>query len=81
LSNVKRLGRYHNHDSSTNHNNDNSDSQSLFNDALSSFYKDNNRKPLVDWNKPLFGYKSNSLQKLLLTGQSKIQYHELSSIV
>lgn len=28
-------------------------------------YRTNSRKPLVDWNKPLFGHKSSSLQKLL----------------
>jgi hypothetical protein len=27
--------------------------------------KDNTRKPLIDLSKPLFGHKSNSLQKLL----------------
>jgi hypothetical protein len=28
-------------------------------------YKENSRKPLLDWNKPLFGHKRTSLQKLL----------------
>jgi hypothetical protein len=60
LTNTKRLGRYHH---TTNDNNDNSTS-SYFN-GLASLYKENCRKPLVDWNKPLFGNKSSSLQKLL----------------
>ena len=58
---TKRLGRYHN---PTNNNNGNSTSPSYFNE-LTSFYKDNSRKPLLDWNKPLFEHKSSSLQKLL----------------
>ena len=29
------------------------------------YNKDNSRKPLVDWNKPLFGNKSTSLQQIL----------------
>ena len=66
MSNVKRLGRYHDHDfSSNNHNNDNSDSQSFSNNLISSLYRNSSWKPLVDWNKPLFGNKRTSLQKLL----------------
>ncbi|MGB8035984.1 MAG: hypothetical protein WCF03_19380 [Nitrososphaeraceae archaeon] len=64
MTNVKRLGRYHNHSTSNNNNNDNSSSQTYSN-GLTSFYKDNSRKPLLDWNKPLFGDKNSSLQKLL----------------
>ena len=63
MTNVKRLGRYHNLYTSKN-NNDDSSSQTNSNE-LTPFYKDNNRKPLVDWNKPLFGNKRTSLQKLL----------------
>jgi hypothetical protein len=63
LTNTKRLGRYHNvpHNNS---NNDESSSCSHLSD-VTQLYKDTNRKPLVDWNKPLFGHKSSSLQKLL----------------
>ena len=65
MANIKRLGRYHN--LSINNNNDNnSTSRSYFNElASSSLYKEINRKTLLDWNKPLFGHKSSSLQKLL----------------
>jgi hypothetical protein len=63
LTNTKRLCRYH--DSSTsNSNNDNFSSKPNFN-KLMSFYKKDNRKSLLDWNKPLFGNKHTSLQKLL----------------
>jgi hypothetical protein len=62
LTITKRSGRYHN--SSVNDNNDCSGSQSYFDEPVS-LYKDNSRKPLLDWDKPLFGHKSSSLQKLL----------------
>ena len=64
MTNVERLGRYYNHSTSNNNNNDNSSSETYSN-GLTSFYKDNSRKPLLDWNKPLFGDKNSSLQKLL----------------
>ena len=57
------MGRYH-YIQSKNNNNDKSNSQSYFSE-LASLYKDNTRKPLIDLSKPLFGHKSNSLQKLL----------------
>jgi hypothetical protein len=63
LTITKRLGRYHNLPINNNNNN-NSSSQSHSN-QLESLYKDNVGKSLFDWNKPLFGYKSSSLQKLL----------------
>ena len=65
MANIKRLGRYHN--LSINNNNDNnSTSRSYFNElASSSLYKEINRKTLLDWNKPLFGHKSSSFQKVL----------------
>ena len=62
MTNTKRLGRYHNV-SHNNSNNDESSSRSHFSD-VTQLYKDINRKPLVDWNKPLFGSKYTSLQKL-----------------
>jgi hypothetical protein len=61
LTNTKRLGRYH---QPTNNNNDTSTSQPSFNE-LASLYEDNAQKPLLDWNKPLFGNKRTSLQKIL----------------
>jgi hypothetical protein len=62
LANTKRLGRYHN--AYSNANNNDSSSESYF-DELASFYREKSRKPPFDWNKPLFGNKSSSLQKLL----------------
>ncbi len=59
---TKRLGRYHN--TYTDYNNGNSDSQLYFND-LAYFCKKNSNKPLVDWDKPLFGHKHTSFQKVL----------------
>jgi hypothetical protein len=69
LTNTKRLGRYHR---ITNNNNDNSTSPSYFN-GLASLYEDNGPKSLVDWNKPLFGHKSSSLQKLLANANKAIE--------
>jgi hypothetical protein len=63
LTNVKRLGRYHNVPNN-NSNNDKSNSQLHFSE-LASLYKDNSRKPSIDFSKPLFGNKRTSLQKLL----------------
>ena len=57
------MGRYHNIPSN-NSNNDKSNSQSHFSE-LASLYKDNSRKPSIDFSKPLFGNKRTSLQKLL----------------
>jgi hypothetical protein len=36
-------------------------------------YKDNNRKPLFDWDKPLFGHKHNSLEKVLANANKAIE--------
>jgi hypothetical protein len=63
LTNTKRLGKYHNV-SRNNSNNDNSSLRSDFSE-LESIYKDNSKKPSFDWDKPLFGSKRTSLQKLL----------------
>lgn len=70
LANTKCSDRYHN--LSTNNNNDNSSSQSYFNE-LASFYKENSRRSLLDWNKPLFGTKHTSLQKLLENANKTIE--------
>jgi hypothetical protein len=69
LTNTKRLGRYHN---PTNNNDGNSTSPSYFNE-LTSFYKENCRKPSLDWSKPLFGNKHTSLQKLLANANKTIE--------
>ena len=61
LMNTKRLGRYHHF--TNNNNNENSTSPSYFNE-LASLYKDNSRRSLLDWDKPLFGNKHTSLQIL-----------------
>ena len=60
---MKRLGRYYNYNHSINNNNDNS-IPPHFNDEKQ-LCKDIDRKPLLDWNKPLFGHKSSSFQKIL----------------
>jgi hypothetical protein len=65
LTNTKRLGRYHNLNTNSNNNNDNSSSESYFNKLASSFYRENSQKPSINWNKPLFGNKRTSLQKVL----------------
>ena len=62
MSNSKRLGRYHNIFNSNNNNN--SASQSYFNE-LASMYRENNKKSVLDWNKPLFEHKHTSLEKVL----------------
>jgi hypothetical protein len=53
-------------------NNDNSSSQSHFN-KLASLYNDNNRKSVVDWDKPLFGHTHTSLQKVLENANKTIE--------
>ena len=65
MINTKRLGKYHHH---INNNNDNS----TFNEPPS-LYKDNSSKPLLDLDKPLFGYKRASLQKLLANANKTIE--------
>jgi hypothetical protein len=71
LTITKRLGRYHNLPINDN-NNDNSSSQSYFN-KLEQFYKDDTQKSLLDWNKPLFGNNSTSLQKVLANANKTIE--------
>jgi hypothetical protein len=41
--------------------------------ALSSLYKENSFKPLLDWNKPLFGNKRTSLQEVLANANKAIE--------
>jgi hypothetical protein len=59
LTKPKRLGRYHNYNSSIN------ERESTCSNNLAQFYKESDRKSLLDWNKPLFKNKHTSLQKLL----------------
>ena len=70
LINTKRLGRYHY--PTNNNNNDNSTSPSYFNE-LASLHKDNSRRSLHDLDKPLFGSKRTSLQKLLESANKTIE--------
>jgi hypothetical protein len=70
LINTKRLGRYHY--PTNNNNNDNSTSPSYFNE-LASLYKDNSRRSLHDWDKPLFGSKRTSLQKVLANANKTLE--------
>jgi hypothetical protein len=49
-----------------------SSSPSYFNE-LGSFYKENSRKPLFNWDKPLFGHKRTSLQKVLANANKAIE--------
>ena len=76
LNNTKRLGRYHNpsinNNHSTNNGNTNSNSRSYFNE-LASLYEENSRKSLFDWDKPLFGHKHTSLQKVLANANKTIE--------
>ena len=69
--NTKRLGRYHNL-STNNKIMITPVLTSYFND-LASFYKENSRKPLLDWDKPLFGHKRTSLQKVLANANKTIE--------
>jgi hypothetical protein len=71
LTNAKRLGRYHNVPCN-NSNNDKSSSQSYFN-KLASLYKDNSKGRSFYWNKPLFGKKRPSLQKVLENANKTIE--------
>ena len=68
LANTKRLGRYH----QPTHNNNNATSQPCFNE-LASLYEANGQKASLDWNKPLFGNKHTSLQKILANTNKAIE--------
>ncbi|MGB8036421.1 MAG: hypothetical protein WCF03_21605 [Nitrososphaeraceae archaeon] len=77
MTNTKRLGRYHylstdNNNNSANNNNDNFRSPSYFNE-ITSFYKENCGKPLLDLDKPLLGNKHTSLQKVLANANKTIE--------
>jgi hypothetical protein len=65
------LGRYH-HLSTNNNNSYNSSSPSYF-DELASFYKEKSQKQLFDLDKPLFGHKRTSLQKVLADANKVIE--------
>jgi hypothetical protein len=66
---TKRLGRYR---QSINDSNVNSMSQPSLNE-LASLYHENSRRPLLDWNKPLFGKRRTSLQKILANANKAIE--------
>jgi hypothetical protein len=51
---------------------DNSSSPSYFNE-ISSFHKQNRMRSLLDWDKPLFGHKHTSLQKVLANANKTIE--------
>ena len=68
MTNTKRLGRYHN---PSNNNNDNSTFHYILTSA--SLYKNNNRKPLFDRDKPLFGQQRTSLHKVLADAKKRIE--------
>lgn len=75
LTNTKRLGRYHYLSTNNNNfenNNDSSSSQSSFN-QITSFYKDNSRRSLLDLDKSLFAEKHTPLQKVLANAKKTIE--------
>jgi hypothetical protein len=77
LPNIKRLCRYHYHNStrdntSVNNESDNSIYQSYFN-KLASLYRENKQSQLHNWDKPLFGSKHTSLQKILANANKTIE--------
>ena len=71
MTNTKRLGRYHNPYTSNNDNN--STPISYFNKISSSLYEDIGWKRSIDFDKPLFGYRRSSLQKVLANANKTIE--------
>jgi hypothetical protein len=72
---MRRLARYYHHstnNSSTNSNNDNSKS-SHSNELGSLLCRQNDKKPLLDWDKPIFGHNHTSLQKVLANANKAIE--------
>jgi hypothetical protein len=67
LTNIKRLGRYNQPT-----NNNESTSPSYFNE-IASLYKEEGHKSQLDWDKPLFGDKHTSLQKVLANAKKTIE--------
>jgi hypothetical protein len=76
LSNTKRLGRYHT--SPLNYNNNNQKSASRHLDKLPPFHQEDSHMSLLDWDKPLFGYKCSSFQKMLAKANKTIKNHSKS---
>jgi len=70
MTKSKRICRYHN--LYTNNNDGNLSSPSYFNELASS-YKENDRKGLLNWDKPLFGNKHTSLQKVLANAKKTLE--------
>jgi hypothetical protein len=71
LTNIKRLGRYHNYNPPIKYDND--IHASSYCSDLTQLYKENGIKSLIDWNKPLFGNKHTSLQKVLANANKTIE--------
>lgn len=67
-------GRYHNYNPSIN--NDNDIHASSYHSDLDQFYEENGTKSLLDWDKPLFGSKRSSLQKVLAHANKTIEIHK-----
>ena len=71
MTNTKRLGRYHN--VPCNNSSDNNSSSQSHISELASLYKDNIKKPSLDWSKPLFGNRRASFQKVLANANKTIE--------
>ena len=70
IGNTKRLGRYHH---PTNNNNNGNSTSPSYSNKLASLYKDNSHMLSLNWNKPLFGHKHTSLQKILVDANKAIE--------
>jgi len=67
-----RLGRYPNLSNNNNDNDNSTNSESDLNE-LTSFYRRNSSMPFVDLDKPFFGRKRTSLQKVLASANKAIE--------
>lgn len=72
MTDLRRLGRYHNL-SNDNNDNDNSSTPALHFNELKWFYKKNNQKELPGWNKTPFGHKITSLLRVLANAKKRIE--------
>jgi hypothetical protein len=71
LINTKRLGRYH-YISANNDTNDNFNSYS-YSKELGALYEDKGWNPLFDSDRPIFGQKRSSLQKVLANANKALE--------
>jgi hypothetical protein len=69
---MKKMMMFFSNNDTAKNNNDNSTSQSYFNELIS-LYDRKSRKPLLDWNEPLFGHKRTSFQKVLENANKTIE--------